>query len=279
MLLPASLLAVTVPDFTVAASFSSGYSKSLPGLGSSSSSPIWLLVVSASAALSLFITVRVLWSFGAWVKTRGYVQSKSPNQCEAASVSMTTSAEKVALESLQSKTVNATSFTAPTPSSASLSIPTRKSPSPPPRTGSQVPTSHGSNSLQQKPSRWRWVAAFVPSRARWQQISSSMPVSFSSLTVPKDAKLGRGVGIVEGGMRQISPPPRPTMRREGSESAARRNGKAPGPTFESPVPALYQAEVPASMARIILSRHTFRKSAPGAPRKPITPSSLQRPVV
>lgn len=279
MLLPASLLAVTVPDFTVAASFSSGYSKSLPGLGSSSSSPIWLLVVSASAALSLFITLRVLWSFGAWVKTRGYVQSKSPNQCEAASISLTASAEKVALKSLQTKTFDTTSFTTPTPSPASLSVPARKSPSPPPRTGTQVPTSHGSNSFQQKPSRWRWVAAFMPSRARWLQITSSMPVSFSSLSVSKDAKLGRGVGVVEGGMRQISPPPRPTMRREGSEGAARRNGKAPGPTFETPVPALYQAEVPASMARIILSRHTFRKSAPGAPRKPITPSSLQRPAV
>ncbi|KAG6380233.1 hypothetical protein JVT61DRAFT_8325 [Boletus reticuloceps] len=43
------------------------------------------------------------------------------------------------------------------------------------------------------------------------------------------------------------------------------------PQFQPPPPALYETPVPLSMAKIIMSRHTFRK--PNRPRRPSTASS------
>jgi len=38
-----------------------------------------------------------------------------------------------------------------------------------------------------------------------------------------------------------------------------QRGRRPGPAFEHPLPALYQSDVPVSMAKMIMSRHTFRR--------------------
>jgi hypothetical protein len=44
-------------------------------------------------------------------------------------------------------------------------------------------------------------------------------------------------------------------------------GKRTGPAFERPLPAIYQTEVPVSMAKMIMSRHTFRR--PGSRPPPV----------
>lgn len=42
--------------------------------------------------------------------------------------------------------------------------------------------------------------------------------------------------------------------------------RALGPQFQPPPPALYENPVPLSMAKLIMSRHTFRKPNPSRPR-------------
>ncbi|KDR80890.1 hypothetical protein GALMADRAFT_135978 [Galerina marginata CBS 339.88] len=50
-------------------------------------------------------------------------------------------------------------------------------------------------------------------------------------------------------------------------------GRRQGPAFEHPLPALYNTEVPVSMAKMIMSRHTFRRPASRPPpvRNPNAP--------
>ncbi|KAL4071716.1 hypothetical protein V8B97DRAFT_1500398 [Scleroderma yunnanense] len=43
--------------------------------------------------------------------------------------------------------------------------------------------------------------------------------------------------------------------------------RTPGPQFQPPPPALYENPVPLSMAKLIMSRHTFRKPNPNRPRR------------
>jgi hypothetical protein len=48
-----------------------------------------------------------------------------------------------------------------------------------------------------------------------------------------------------------------------------KSGKL-GPAFVTPLPAIYQSDVPVSMAKMIMSRHNYRKPTP--PRKVSTPA-------
>ncbi|KIK76820.1 hypothetical protein PAXRUDRAFT_168675 [Paxillus rubicundulus Ve08.2h10] len=49
--------------------------------------------------------------------------------------------------------------------------------------------------------------------------------------------------------------------------------RCPGPQFQPPPPALYENPVPLSMAKIIMSRHTFRRPNPNRPRRTSIASS------
>jgi len=48
-----------------------------------------------------------------------------------------------------------------------------------------------------------------------------------------------------------------------------------GPQFQPPPPALYENPVPVSMAKMIMSRHTFRRPNPNRPRRSSTASASQ----
>jgi len=48
-----------------------------------------------------------------------------------------------------------------------------------------------------------------------------------------------------------------------------KSGKL-GPAFVAPLPAIYQSDVPVSMAKMIMSRHNYRRPTP--PRKVSTPA-------
>ncbi|KAF8351968.1 hypothetical protein F5887DRAFT_1068342 [Amanita rubescens] len=65
-----------------------------------------------------------------------------------------------------------------------------------------------------------------------------------------------------------NPSQAPQLHRGQSWSQVRR----PGPAFETPLPALYQTEVPVSMAKIIMSRHTYRKPTPRPPSRSPSPT-------
>lgn len=51
----------------------------------------------------------------------------------------------------------------------------------------------------------------------------------------------------------------------------------PGPQFQPPPPAVYQNPAPLSMAKLIMSRHTFRRPNPNRPRKLSTASTSRPP--
>lgn len=51
----------------------------------------------------------------------------------------------------------------------------------------------------------------------------------------------------------------------------------PVPQFQPPPPAVYQNPAPLSMAKLIMSRHTFRRPNPNRPRKLSTASSSRPP--
>ncbi|GLB39683.1 hypothetical protein LshimejAT787_0701930 [Lyophyllum shimeji] len=84
----------------------------------------------------------------------------------------------------------------------------------------------------------------------------SLPVS---LTMGQSDSNGRGVGMQQKRAEAPSQPWQPPRSRRG------------GPTFETPLPALYQSDVPVSMAKMIMSRHTYRKPTNRPPARALPP--------
>jgi len=101
--------------------------------------------------------------------------------------------------------------------------------------------------------RWSWT---------WEGLPLSLPISFSF----SDQQI---IGGVVGNGIGVSAPPPPTMK-------AMLHGKRTGPAFEHPLPAIYETEVPVSMAKMIMSRHTTRRPTPIRPPKRITVPAPRR---
>ncbi|KAG6872563.1 hypothetical protein C0995_008836 [Termitomyces sp. Mi166 len=91
----------------------------------------------------------------------------------------------------------------------------------------------------------------------WRQLSwDSLPSLPVSLAVPGNESHGKGVGMQE----KRPPQPWQTVR-----------GRRGGPMFETPLPALYQSKEPLSMAKMIMSRHTYRRPSSRPPARPMSP--------
>ncbi|KAF8064981.1 hypothetical protein FPV67DRAFT_1500964 [Lyophyllum atratum] len=121
---------------------------------------------------------------------------------------------------------------------------------------------------ESRPRRSSWAWGLLT----WDSLPAvSLPVS---LTMAQNDSNGRGVGMQQKRSQVPIQPWQPARSRRG------------GPAFETPLPALYQSEVPASMAKMIMSRHTYRKptnrpparaaSPPTRPSSP-TPASSSHP--
>ncbi|KAJ3575668.1 hypothetical protein NP233_g949 [Leucocoprinus birnbaumii] len=89
----------------------------------------------------------------------------------------------------------------------------------------------------------------------------SLPTLPVSLKLNENDMKGRGVGFVPPSQRPAAQPWQP--------------GRRSGPAFEHPPAAMYQTEEPVSMAKMIMSRHTFRKPAHRPPPRPKTGSQMQ----
>ncbi|KAK7460928.1 hypothetical protein VKT23_008856 [Stygiomarasmius scandens] len=91
----------------------------------------------------------------------------------------------------------------------------------------------------------------------------SLPVSLPiTLTAPTNTMVGKGVGLNAGSVLSRSLPSQLTQQPR-SPSPPRRGG----PTFEQPMASIYQSQEPISMAKIIMSRHTFRRPTPKPSRR------------
>ncbi|KAH7883029.1 hypothetical protein F5I97DRAFT_166673 [Phlebopus sp. FC_14] len=92
----------------------------------------------------------------------------------------------------------------------------------------------------------------------------------SSLQPSREVGTGIGVGL--------------SQKRSEALPIATWKPRRSGPQFQPPPPALYESPVPLSMAKMIMSRHTFRRPNPNRPRRaslvsasrstPQTPSRL-----
>jgi len=102
----------------------------------------------------------------------------------------------------------------------------------------------------------------VPARRRWSWhwdgLHLSLPVS---LTIrEKDCpETGAGMGVAAAlQTQQTQRPPNQIVWH------ARQSPRSP--TFEAPLPALYDTPVPISAAKLIMARHTFRRPSPPKPK-------------
>lgn len=101
----------------------------------------------------------------------------------------------------------------------------------------------------------------------WRQsLQRALPASLPfSLTIPEkpspEVGTGAGVGL--------------SLKR--LESLGNWQLRRPGPQFQPPPPAVYQNPAPLSMAKLIMSRHTFRRPNPNRPRRLSTASSSRPP--
>ncbi|KAF8624688.1 hypothetical protein AX17_007019 [Amanita inopinata Kibby_2008] len=113
---------------------------------------------------------------------------------------------------------------------------------------------------------------------RWDNLQVALPVS---LTLPrsevmKGRSIGMGIGVSSIGT--MSAPPRADDDKTQQQTLQQpslqvwQQTRRAGPAFESPLPAMYQTDVPASMAKMIMSRHTYRKPAQRPP--PRTTSTI-----
>ncbi|KAF8646661.1 hypothetical protein AX16_007159 [Volvariella volvacea WC 439] len=130
-----------------------------------------------------------------------------------------------------------------------------------------VPTSVTTTAPKPK-SSWGWFT--------WE----SLPALPVSLTVPESHNnrvIGQGVGLMNTINRTSSrssastppPPPPPassSTRQQQQNSVHVQSLRRGAPVFDRPLPSIYQTQVPMSMAKIIMSRHTHRR--PGAVRPP-----------
>ncbi|KAL9709230.1 hypothetical protein Ac2012v2_007584 [Leucoagaricus gongylophorus] len=90
----------------------------------------------------------------------------------------------------------------------------------------------------------------------WRNLPA-LPVSFK---LNESDMKGQGVDFV--------PPQQPIVQ-------PWQPGRRKGPAFEHPLPAMFQSDEPVSMAKMIMSRHTFRKPAQRPPARPKTGSQMQ----
>lgn len=115
-----------------------------------------------------------------------------------------------------------------------------------------------SDDAKQRPGSWKW------SLSSWKAVSvPSLSLPLSLAPIDKDS-VRRGVGMQ--GKSE-------TRRHEHWPAPRVRKG---GPTFETPLPALYQSE-PLSMAKLIMSRHTYRKPTGRPPSRLVVPSQKATP--
>jgi len=115
---------------------------------------------------------------------------------------------------------------------------------------------------QQRPtSSWLWGLV------KWDQLPA-FPLEAPSV---QNSNVGQGasVGMSEKrGWFHVPQPQQAATRRPPVVSIRR-----PGPAFDRPLPAVYQSDMPVSMAKMIMSRHTFRRPSSRPP--PARPATIQ----
>ncbi|KAG1867523.1 hypothetical protein C8R48DRAFT_599269 [Suillus tomentosus] len=122
-----------------------------------------------------------------------------------------------------------------------------------------------STSADDKTPAWSSLLSLAStwSRSLQRALPASLPFS---LTIPEkpspEVGTGAGVGLSHKALESLP----------GNWQLCR-----PAPQFQPPPPAVYQNPAPLSMAKLIMSRHTFRRPNPNRPRRLSTASSSRPP--
>ncbi|KAF9261730.1 hypothetical protein L218DRAFT_988799 [Marasmius fiardii PR-910] len=122
--------------------------------------------------------------------------------------------------------------------------------------------------VEQKSSSWRLLA--------WDNLPVSLPITLTA--PPNPTMIGRGVGVQPSTLVTPSPPPRSSTNNLWSQKESVISFQRRGPTFEQPLPAIYQSQEPLSMAKLIMSRHTLRRPGPKSIKRSVSaPPTPSRP--
>ncbi|KAG1740408.1 uncharacterized protein EDB91DRAFT_348257 [Suillus paluster] len=116
-----------------------------------------------------------------------------------------------------------------------------------------------------KTSAWASLSSLPNTWSQSLQRALPAPLPFS-FTIPEkpSPEVGAGAGVGLSPERVGSLPGNWQLRR-------------PGRQFQPPPPVVYQNPAPLSMAKLIMSRHTFRRPNPNRPRRLSTASSSRPP--
>jgi len=111
---------------------------------------------------------------------------------------------------------------------------------------------------------WDWCS-------QWEGIPLSLPISF---TVSEDdlagVAVGKGMGVMAAkvAIESDGQAAADTLKTSWQVRKSRQG-------FERPLPALYESQLPLSMAKIIMSRHTARRPNPNRPLR-ATPTTTSK---
>jgi hypothetical protein len=107
---------------------------------------------------------------------------------------------------------------------------------------------------------------------KWERVHAALPISLTIRDEMVGVPVGKGAGVGLSAGASIS-------RSEMGMQQPNWQHKRSGPAFESPLPAIYQSEVPVSMAKMIMSRHTIRRPSQRPPPKRVVTSVRQQHLV
>jgi len=108
---------------------------------------------------------------------------------------------------------------------------------------------------------------------RWESFERELPVSLS-LSLARFPSTSRSKGVLA--LSKFPTPPSVDASSQSPPPAGdvANRLRAVGPSFDSPRPAIFEATEPLSMAKAIMSRHTYRRPSFSAPPPRISSSRL-----
>ncbi|KAH9479267.1 hypothetical protein JR316_0007855 [Psilocybe cubensis] len=111
------------------------------------------------------------------------------------------------------------------------------------------------------------VGASSPASESRSQPGREKPSSKASEPAQTDSKKTSSWlwGLVKWDSLPAAPPRSERGGWQAPSTPQMQQTRRPGPAFDHPLPALYDTQVPASMAKMIMSRHTFRRPASRPP--------------
>ncbi|KAF9485547.1 hypothetical protein BDN70DRAFT_890142 [Pholiota conissans] len=229
---PPAMMLVQLPamDAVAPPSFSLGLARFVPAL------PSLALLARPSTWLALLASLVILSSIRAALL---YVRPP-PSTAHKASVSLVALAQEAKGDKVSSSTVSTTTTTATTGSGAGTTTSNANA-----NTTTVADIGLPTDTPQTQTTSWLWGLV------KWDALPA----------LPVVRVQGRRWGPSQQRQQQGQQQQRRGQQQQGQQAQQMQQTgrRSPGPAFDHPLPALYQTGTPVSMAKMIMSRHTFRR--------------------